>query len=181
MSCIYKFTLAIALITTSQVSLAAFPNDLYGFKVGDSLSATLSKLKSKYGKSVVLGQSSVVQRKCGLGFIGSNRDFKIDDSTEIHFSFYNFKLTGAYSTREISLSTQDEIQSYLNDLMRKYGQPLKVEKNEDGSFSGIYYKNAYMSADSQAVYFSIFDQNYEDAMEKISENCINQSIRNHLP
>jgi hypothetical protein len=184
MNFIYKTTFAVVLAACSQVALAAFPNDLYGFKLGDSLSTVQAKFKSKYGKSIGIDPGYTdAQKKCGIGYIGSNDILKLDDGTKVEFKFSDFKLKLAHFEKRISLSSSGEVSSYLDDLMHKYGQPIKITKSDDGSYSTIYYKNATMFADENSVNFFIVDESWINAgyTTPESENCLKKVIRNDLP
>ena len=85
----YKTIGIVAFFCVSQSAFSAFPDDLYGFKLGDSTDATLNKLKNKYGKIEKLSGDEV-SIKCGRGNIPKQDIYFYKNNTAyFYYDYYN--------------------------------------------------------------------------------------------
>ena len=181
----YKTIGIVAFFCVSQSAFSAFPDDLYGFKLGDSTDATLNKLKNKYGKIEKLSGDEV-SIKCGRGNIPKLTTFiDIGNNTKIKFSVENNTITrieaNIYHPPVTITKASTAERKERKNLFEKFGKPESIKnKNKQDIY---FYKNntAYFYYDYYNTTFVLYDFSYDTKVGKITDNCINKTFQTNLP
>jgi len=181
----YKTIGIVAFFCVSQSAFSAFPDDLYGFKLGDSTDTTLNKLKNKYGKIEKLSGDEV-SIKCGRGHIPKITTFiDIGNNNKIQFGFDNNKITSIkvntynppVAINKASIAESKERKT----MFEKYGKPESIKKEHKNDI--YFYKNntAYFYYDFYNTTFVLNDFPYQEKVGKITDDCINKTMQTNLP